>query len=126
MGSAHFQVQERCLYLWSNENLVNRGCLGKQYCSTSLPCIYAPLSKLSKGHWHPTVRWSLQGWHLLQSCAHGFRLLCNVFLNLILVPTILTAHCCCGSLAFLDLAQQLIEGPDLPIQAGVLTLALCH
>lgn len=56
MGSAHFQVQERCLYLWSNENLVNRGCLGKQYCSTSLPCIYAPLSKLSKGHWHPTVQ----------------------------------------------------------------------
>ena len=45
------QVQERCLYLWSNENLVNRGCLGKQYCSTSLPCIYAPLSKLSKGAW---------------------------------------------------------------------------
>lgn len=56
MDSAHFQVQERCLYLWSNENLVNRGCLGKQYCSVSLPCIYAPLSKLSKGHWHPTVQ----------------------------------------------------------------------
>lgn len=56
MGSSHFQVQERCLYLWSNDNLVNRGCLSKPYCASSLPSLYAPLNKMSKDHWHPTVQ----------------------------------------------------------------------
>jgi len=55
LGSKHFQVAERTLFLWNNEHLVNVGCLSRQYSSSVLPVIYAPLYKNSLGHWNSTV-----------------------------------------------------------------------
>ncbi len=34
------QVAERALFLWNNDHLVNRGCLGRQHTCTILPIIY--------------------------------------------------------------------------------------
>lgn len=56
LSSSHFQVQERCLYLWQNEQLITAGCLSEAHMMKSLPYVYAPLSKLSKDHWNSTVQ----------------------------------------------------------------------
>ncbi|RLN10820.1 hypothetical protein BBJ28_00023244 [Nothophytophthora sp. Chile5] len=37
LGSQHFQVSERSLFLWNNEHLVNNGCLSKQHAHLILP-----------------------------------------------------------------------------------------
>jgi serine/threonine-protein phosphatase 2A regulatory subunit B' len=55
LGSEHFQVSERTLFLWNNEHLVNNGCLSKQHAHLILPVIYGPLYKNSLGHWNTTV-----------------------------------------------------------------------
>jgi len=55
LGSQHFQVAERTLFLWNNEHLVTNGCLSKQHAELILPVIYAPLYKNSSGHWNTTV-----------------------------------------------------------------------
>lgn len=55
VGSQHFQVAERTLFLWNNEHLVNNGCLSRAHASLILPAIYAPLFEKSKGHWNATV-----------------------------------------------------------------------
>jgi len=55
LGSEHFQVAERTLFLWNNEHLVNVGCLSRNHCATILPIIYGPLYKNSLGHWNGTV-----------------------------------------------------------------------
>lgn len=55
LGSQHFQVAERSLFLWNNEHLVNNGCLSKQHAPLILPLIYGPLYKNSLGHWNVTV-----------------------------------------------------------------------
>lgn len=56
LSSTHFQVQERTLYLWNNEHLVNSGCLSKQHCTKSLIFIFYPLQQISKGHWNGNVQ----------------------------------------------------------------------
>ncbi|KAF1323032.1 Protein phosphatase 2a regulatory b subunit, partial [Globisporangium splendens] len=55
LGSQHFQVSERSLFLWNNEHLVNNGCLSKQHAHLILPVIYGPLHRNSLGHWNTTV-----------------------------------------------------------------------
>ncbi|RHY65227.1 hypothetical protein DYB30_013980, partial [Aphanomyces astaci] len=55
LGSQHFQVSERALFLWNNEHLVNNGCLSRQHAALILPVIYGPLYKNSLGHWNTTV-----------------------------------------------------------------------
>jgi len=56
LASTHFQVQERTLYLWNNEHLVNSGCLSKPHCTKSLTSIHYPLQQISKGHWNGNVQ----------------------------------------------------------------------
>jgi serine/threonine-protein phosphatase 2A regulatory subunit B' len=55
LGSQHFQVSERALFLWNNEHLVNNGCLSREHAQLILPVIYGPLYKNSLGHWNSTV-----------------------------------------------------------------------
>jgi len=55
LGSEHFQVAERTLFLWNNEHLVNVGCLSRAHAHSILPVIYGPLYKNSLGHWNSTV-----------------------------------------------------------------------
>lgn len=55
LSSTHFQVQERSLYLWNNEHLVNVGCMSKQHCKQSLPQLYSALHKMAVGHWNANV-----------------------------------------------------------------------
>lgn len=55
LGSQHFQVAERALFLWNNEHLVTNGCLSRQHANLILPVIYGPLYKNSSGHWNSTV-----------------------------------------------------------------------
>ncbi len=55
IGSTHFQVAERALFLWNNEMLVNSGCLSKAHCRQSLPLLFGVLSKNGLGHWNNTV-----------------------------------------------------------------------
>lgn len=72
LNSQHFQVAERTLFLWNNEQLCSNGCLSRQYTEILLPMIYnglyekAPpdthvmpssgLEEKSKGHWNATVQ----------------------------------------------------------------------
>jgi len=55
LDSNHFQVVERALILWDNEELVNSGCLSCLNAQTVLPLIYRSLYKNSNGHWNDTV-----------------------------------------------------------------------
>jgi serine/threonine-protein phosphatase 2A regulatory subunit B' len=55
VGSVHFQVAERALFLWNNEHLINSGCLSRAHSAKVLPIIYGPLFENSQGHWNPTV-----------------------------------------------------------------------
>ena len=54
IGSTHFQVSERVLFLWTNEHLVNSGCLSRQLADSLFPAIYPEL-KVKMDHWNPTV-----------------------------------------------------------------------
>lgn len=55
VGSAHFQVAERALFLWNNEHLVNVGCLSRAHAGLVLPVIYPALYRNASGHWNTTV-----------------------------------------------------------------------
>ncbi|CAM9912152.1 unnamed protein product, partial [Chrysoparadoxa australica] len=55
LGSQHFQVAERTLFLWNNDHLVNKGCFSRSHTHNVLPIIYGPLYKHSLGHWNSTV-----------------------------------------------------------------------
>jgi serine/threonine-protein phosphatase 2A regulatory subunit B' len=55
VGSTHFQVAERALFLWNNEALVTSGILSKAYASDVLPLLYTALTKNASGHWNTTV-----------------------------------------------------------------------
>merc|ERR1740117_1265241 len=53
--SQHFQVAERALYLWHNDQLVSTGCLSRHHATLILPLIYESLHKNSAEHWNSTV-----------------------------------------------------------------------
>jgi serine/threonine-protein phosphatase 2A regulatory subunit B' len=55
IGSNHFQVAERALYLFSNDALIHDGILGKKYINILLPELYLQLITNASGHWNPTV-----------------------------------------------------------------------
>jgi len=55
LASEHFQVAERTLFLWNNDQLVNSGCLSKGHTSVLLPLIYGPLHNKAERHWNATV-----------------------------------------------------------------------
>ncbi|KAG5186544.1 protein phosphatase 2A regulatory B subunit [Tribonema minus] len=55
LGSQHFQVAERTLFLWNNDHLVSKGCFSRAHTTTILPVIYGPLYRHSLGHWNTTV-----------------------------------------------------------------------
>lgn len=55
VGSTHFQVAERALFLWNNEGLVASGILSKAYANEVLPLLYTALTKNASGHWNTTV-----------------------------------------------------------------------
>jgi serine/threonine-protein phosphatase 2A regulatory subunit B' len=55
LSSEHFQVTERTLFLWNNDQLINHGCLSKQHAPTLLPIIYTALVEKSEKHWNATV-----------------------------------------------------------------------
>lgn len=55
LASKHFQVAERTLFLWNNEQLVSQGCLSTNYISSYLPILYSPLYEKSGSHWNQTV-----------------------------------------------------------------------
>ena len=54
IGSSHFQVVERTLYLWNSETLMSN-VLHITRAASFLPRIFGPLSKCSTGHWNQTV-----------------------------------------------------------------------
>ena len=56
LASTHFQVQERTLYLWNNEHLVNSGCLSAQHSTNSLAFTYDALRRISNSHWNANVQ----------------------------------------------------------------------
>lgn len=55
VGSAHFQVAERALFLWNNDHLLHHGCLSRAHSAKVLPLIYGALLRNSRGHWNSTV-----------------------------------------------------------------------
>jgi serine/threonine-protein phosphatase 2A regulatory subunit B' len=52
VGSNHFQVAERALFLWSNDYIVN---LMSDHVSIVLPIVFPALYKNSKSHWNRTI-----------------------------------------------------------------------
>lgn len=52
IGSPHFQVAERALFLWHNEYFCN---LIQQHTPEVLKIIYPVLKTNSSSHWNPTV-----------------------------------------------------------------------
>ena len=55
LSSTHFQVQERSLYLWNNEHLVNVGCMSKRHSQLSLRLLYTALHNMAVCHWNKNV-----------------------------------------------------------------------
>lgn len=55
VGSTHFQVAERALFLWNNEHLLTHGILSRTYATDVLPLLYSALQKNAVGHWNQTV-----------------------------------------------------------------------
>ena len=55
VASDHFQVAERALFLWNNEQLVKNGILNQAHASAVLPMMYPFLAKNKRGHWNSTV-----------------------------------------------------------------------
>jgi hypothetical protein len=83
IGSDHFQVQERCLFLWNNEHLVSNGCLSRQFCSSSLRHIYHNLNIVAQvclglGHSCGWVGACVGGWDgtAVRACACACVLVC--------------------------------------------------
>lgn len=52
INSLHFQVAERALFLWNNDNIVNLIAHNRQMI---LPIIFPALDKNIKSHWNPAV-----------------------------------------------------------------------
>jgi serine/threonine-protein phosphatase 2A regulatory subunit B' len=55
VGSEHFQVAERSLFLWNNEKLMKEGVLARVHVQTALPILFSALQKQGSGHWNTTV-----------------------------------------------------------------------
>ena len=57
VGSVHFQVAERALFLWNNEHLLVNGCLKMaHYAERILEAVYPALQPALQGqHWNKTV-----------------------------------------------------------------------
>lgn len=55
VGSSHFQVAERSLFLWNNGTLLGRGILSQAHTASVLPLLYSSLAKQAAGHWNTTV-----------------------------------------------------------------------
>jgi len=55
IGSPHFQVAERALFLWNNEHLVNSFLVHRNHLKHVLPFIIGALVQNANGHWNPTV-----------------------------------------------------------------------
>lgn len=55
VGSEHFQVAERALFLWQNDQLLSRGLLAPEYAPQLLPQVLPALLRHAEGHWNPTV-----------------------------------------------------------------------
>lgn len=55
VGSSHFQVAERALFLWNNENLLTHGILSRAHAAEVLPLLHAALQRNASGHWNATV-----------------------------------------------------------------------
>jgi serine/threonine-protein phosphatase 2A regulatory subunit B' len=55
IGSDHFQVAERALFLWNNGKLLATGCLAPKHTERILPIIYKPLSTAAESHWNSTI-----------------------------------------------------------------------
>jgi serine/threonine-protein phosphatase 2A regulatory subunit B' len=56
-GSSHFQVAERALALWNNEQLVTPpgGVLSATHAAVAVPLLFDALQRQSAGHWNPNV-----------------------------------------------------------------------
>jgi serine/threonine-protein phosphatase 2A regulatory subunit B' len=52
IASDHFQVAERALFLWNNDNV---SAYTNEHVTTILPILYPALAQNSKHHWNPTV-----------------------------------------------------------------------
>jgi serine/threonine-protein phosphatase 2A regulatory subunit B' len=56
IGSPHFQIVERTLFMWHNEILLKSGCLKDMYAEQVLPMLFEPLyTAATKAHWNATV-----------------------------------------------------------------------
>ncbi|KAA0155581.1 hypothetical protein FNF29_01498 [Cafeteria roenbergensis] len=55
LGSQHFQVAERCLFLWNSDTLLASGVLCRACAPRFLPIIWADLDRAATAHWNPTV-----------------------------------------------------------------------
>jgi len=56
VGSEHFQISERALFLWNNDHLTMNGCLNQNYSSLIIPVIYPVLLDIVENHWNATVQ----------------------------------------------------------------------
>ena len=55
IGSQHFQVAERCLFLWNSDTLLTTGILCRARSPQFLPLVWADLESAATSHWNPTV-----------------------------------------------------------------------
>jgi len=55
INSEHFQVVERTLFLWNNDQLVSH-CLANKEAPHVLPKIFDALERNASEHWNPTVK----------------------------------------------------------------------
>jgi serine/threonine-protein phosphatase 2A regulatory subunit B' len=55
LGSQHFQVAERCLFLWNSDTLLASGALCRACAPRFLPAIWGDLERAATSHWNPTV-----------------------------------------------------------------------
>eukprot|EP01138_Halocafeteria_seosinensis_P001864 gb/GECG01001907.1/.p1 GENE.gb/GECG01001907.1/~~gb/GECG01001907.1/.p1 ORF type:complete len:516 (+),score=74.21 gb/GECG01001907.1/:1-1548(+) len=55
VGSPHFQVAERTLYLWNSDQLLDHGIFSSQYTDRLLPIVFPPLYQNATNHWNGTV-----------------------------------------------------------------------
>jgi serine/threonine-protein phosphatase 2A regulatory subunit B' len=56
LESEHFQIVERCLYLWNNQILLDSENLFHIKSKPCLPIIYGSLNKLASGHWYVSIQ----------------------------------------------------------------------
>jgi len=55
VGSTHFQVAERSLFLWNNEHLLAHGILSRAHAGEVLPLLFTSLQRNASGHWNTNV-----------------------------------------------------------------------